>query len=1087
MLARFIRLRRCLLLPLLTGALVAQAAPRAQPAAAVQPPAAASAALAAPTLTEPRFEAVGDVASITDGVVSALAQDGRGFIWIGTTAGLVRFDGYQLRTYQLGNDSKRNTPAGTSFVRSLLASQEGVLWIGTESDGLARFDPQTDRWTFFRSKPDDPKALAPGTVRALAQALDGTLWVGTIGGGLDRFDPATGQFTHFRQGAASGLPDDRIQTLFIDTRGDLWVGTWNGVARLRKGAERFETLSVEGRPLGERIITLLAESPDGHLWVGTQQGDLLRLGKASPQLQWIELGEQSGRRDTLYAMVAPDPQRLWVARASGIEERDPLSGRLLRRLQHDIRRPWGLAGNDVRALLRDAAGWIWVGSYGGGLQLHNPANAGLWVRHADLDEHSPLAQADVRSILQLRSGAVWMGTNERGVAILDRDLRLVGHIAPQEGAGFRGGRVGGLAQTPDGQVWVGTDTALYRFNEARQLLGHYSAGKGRVRRLVADGAGRLWVATQDGLYHYDREQDRLQRVTLTGGRKLSGDVNALAEDAEGRLWVGGEGGLYLLAKGASELEELRSPADAGLSNHSVLGLLIDRQQRLWVDTAAGLHRLNGWKDREALFERVSEKQGLGGKAFGANLMDDEQGRIWTHRAVFDPKSGRHHELSVADGAAFGTGWFRAYARLDDGRMLVGGSKGVLVIDAGRFKPWTYQPPLVVSEMRVAGERTPPGPVGETIVLKPGQRDFSLEFSALDFSNPAVLNYRYRLQGYDKDWIDSEASQRMASYTNLDPGRYLLQVQGSNRVGQWSPHELLVPLHVQPAWWQTWWARLGGVLLALLGVYGIVHLRTGYLRRAQAVLEARVRERTHELVSLSQALKEASLTDPLTGLRNRRFLAQHIESDINSVVRGYEGEVQRLAREPGQDIVFFMVDLDHFKQVNDDYGHAAGDAVLAQMQALLRQVFRDADYLIRWGGEEFLVVARNTDRHHAAELAERARRTLARYEFRLDDGRLLRRTCSLGFAAFPLSPKFPRGLDWSTVVDLADAALYAVKRGGRNGWLGLVSANVDTLEELREWSRRPLAEWAATGRLEMVGSGQSRPGLPEEPGPGAADA
>ncbi|HLO94524.1 MAG TPA: diguanylate cyclase, partial [Burkholderiaceae bacterium] len=135
-------------------------------------------------------------------------------------------------------------------------------------------------------------------------------------------------------------------------------------------------------------------------------------------------------------------------------------------------------------------------------------------------------------------------------------------------------------------------------------------------------------------------------------------------------------------------------------------------------------------------------------------------------------------------------------------------------------------------------------------------------------------------------------------------------------------------------------------------------------------------------------------------------------------------------------------------------------------------------LIRWGGEEFLVVARNTDRHHAAELAERARRTLSRYDFQLDDGRTLRRTCSLGFAAFPLSAKFPRGLDWSTVVDLADAALYAVKRGGRNGWLGLVSAEADTLEELREWSRRPLAEWAATGRLKVVGSGQHRDAVPE---------
>ena len=232
-------LSRCLFLPLLSGALIAQAGPQAQPATKKSQPlpvAAAASGPLMPALIEPRFEAVGDGASITDGVVSALAQDGRGFIWIGTTAGLVRFDGYQLRTYQLGNDSRRNTPAGTSFVRSLLASQEGVLWIGTESDGLARLDPQTDRWTFFRSKPDDPKALAPGTVRALAQSLDGTLWVGTIGGGLDRFDPATGQFAHYRQGAASGLPDDRIQTLFIDSHGDLWVASARGVEGLLHAA-----------------------------------------------------------------------------------------------------------------------------------------------------------------------------------------------------------------------------------------------------------------------------------------------------------------------------------------------------------------------------------------------------------------------------------------------------------------------------------------------------------------------------------------------------------------------------------------------------------------------------------------------------------------------------------------------------------------------------------------------------------------------------------------------------------------------------------------------------------------------------------
>jgi diguanylate cyclase (GGDEF)-like protein len=203
---------------------------------------------------------------------------------------------------------------------------------------------------------------------------------------------------------------------------------------------------------------------------------------------------------------------------------------------------------------------------------------------------------------------------------------------------------------------------------------------------------------------------------------------------------------------------------------------------------------------------------------------------------------------------------------------------------------------------------------------------------------------------------------------------------------------------------------------------------------------------HELqatqIKLEQALlelKEASFTDPLTGLRNRRFLMQNIESDIALSIRHYQNmplDFDNLPKDA--DLLFFLVDLDHFKQINDRYGHAAGDAILVQIRERLQKVFRDSDYLIRWGGEEFLVVARGTSREIAEELAERVRAIVADEEFNLEGGLLVRQTCSVGFACFPFVTAHPRAIGWKDVMDIADIALYAVKHAGRNGWMGLIA-------------------------------------------------
>ncbi len=1030
-------------------------------------------------LAEPRLAQVGDARSINDGVVTALAQDETGLIWVGTTVGLVHHDGYRLRAVPVVVPQAGSR--GASLVRSLLAAPGGVLWVGLEGEGLARLDIAAQRWTWFPPDPAKPGALANGTVRALALDADGVLWVGTTGGGLHSLAPGAERFERHRR-SAGGLPDDRVQALFVDRRGDLWVGTWNGLARRSKGSSTFTpVLSDVGAAdsLAGRTVAMLGEAPDGRLWVGTRQGDLLRLDTGTLAAEWLERasGGPGAADSAVLSMAIYDDNEVWVGRESGIDLR-AADGRLVRHLRRDLRKPWSIGGHNVVALLRDTSGGLWAGSYGGGLQRYS-ASPGLWVRRGEGGDDGVLAEADLRSLAQLSNGEIWAGTNDRGVAVFDTRLRLVGEIRPHgPGArGFAGGLVGAIAQTPDGRVWVGSDTGIYEFSLQRRLLGQHSAGQGRARRMLAARDGSLWVGTQDGVYRRDPAAGRFERVALAGGAALSGNVNALAEGADGRVWVGGNSGLYHAGAGEKLLQPVVSPPSHGLLKTLVLGLLVDRRQTLWVDTGAGLHRMTAWDGREARFAAVSTTSEPAQRSVGANLLDDAQGRIWTHQLVYDPHDGSRHELGAADGVDIGTGWFRSYTRLDDGRLLFGGSVGLLVVEPERFKPWSYLPPVVVSELRIDGERVPTGVLADGLTLSPRRRSFSVEFAALDYGQADLNRYRYRLNGFDAGWIETGADFRVASYGNLPPGSYTLQVQGSNRLGAWSPREINFRVEVLPAWWQTWWARgLGGLGLAALLV-AVVQLRTGMLRRQQVVLERRVGERTaalevlsRQLQEKSQALEASSLTDPLTGLHNRRYLAQNIEADVALAVRRHEQQLRAGGPPPeGADPVFFLIDIDHFKQVNDEHGHAAGDAVLVQMRERLQQAFRQGDHLVRWGGEEFLIVARGTSRRRAAELAERACAVVAGTPFVLDDGTQLQRTCSVGFVAFPLAPALPAALHWSAVVDLADAALYAVKRGGRNGWLGLVSAQAESSAALRMAAAQPLAAWRASGAVEAVHS------------------
>ena len=867
----------------------------------------------------------------------------------------------------------------------------------------------------------------------------------------------------------------------MDREGRLWVGSRDGVQLWRPGSGFTR---AGGAALAGKHITKLFQDKRGRIWIGTVAHGAAVLDPASGQLRQLAVADKppsDGLGHTwIYGFAETAGGEIWLATfGAGIDVVDPESLKVIDRLRHDSSNVASIGNDRIGALLVDRAGLVWAGSWGGGLARHDPASRAFRkLRHSSEQPDGPSHPAIVRA-MEMADGTLWLGTNGKGIDVMDAagHLRESHRPDPARAGALADGAITCMAQARDGTIWVATlEGTLHRMKPGLRQFERFNAAQGLpggpIRSMVFGPDGALWAGSLNGLARVEARSDRVTAWRHDPEREdsLSGrEVEALAFTPDGTLWVGTERGVNAFdTKTGKAVRILRDPARAdSLPDNWVPDLMVDRAGRLWLATQSGAAILTQWDGKTARFDLLGPRLHLPARP-ATSLIEDAQGQVWLgSRIRIDPATWQVRSFDRADGNEFPTMYIASRSRRRNGELLFGAPEGLLMVQPSLLQAWTFQPPVVASALTIDGKEQPGAGIETQRTLQPGQRNLRLEFAALDYSAPQALRYRYRLDGYDKDWTTVDATQRVAAYPYLPPGQYQLQVQGSNRTGAWSTAAWTMALDVKPAWYQTLWWRAFAWLLGAATIFVLFRLRLRQLRLRSAALERIVAERTASLEAAYKRIELASLTDPLTQLHNRRFLEQVIQADLDLVVRRHrEGATLPTA----SDLVLLMLDLDHFKQVNDVYGHAAGDAVLTQTAGLLKLCMRNSDYVVRWGGEEFLLVARFMEFGQGAALAEKIRATIDAHHFVLPGGIVLRKTVSIGFAPYPFAPGQATAVTLDTLQRIADIALYAAKRSWRNAWVGIEApsgSDASTIEPSVQHFLDDPAAAVARGELRVI--------------------
>ena len=843
-----------------------------------------AASQAAPARTL-RFEHLSVEQGLAQESVLAVAQDADGFMWFGSQAGLSRYDGYRITTWRNAVGDARSL--ANNWVRVLHVDRSGQLWIGTDG-GLDRYDRATR--SFIHYAPVEASARGNGNRHVRAIVGDGKqgLWIGT-GDGLQHLDTVTGKFTvwHNMPGDPRSLVDDQVNALALDASGRIWVGTGAGVDSLARGASAFEHHSAGAADHKYNVVQALLVDASQTLWVASMGGlETWPVGAAGTdagsqqqqQQQRQRLGPADGLKAGYFTTLYQDPDGdIWAgSQTEGLYRRESGAERFAN-YRHLASDRHSVADNQISALFRDRVGTFWVGTWYAGVSRVDLDSGGFAriVRQPEMRE--TLSDNKVRAIAAAPGGKLWLGANA-GLNLFDPASGQSTPFLhdPANTDSLSGPAASALAYDSAGMLWVGSYQGVARYDPLRKRFSRQSFAPGdpdsnNIRAMLADRAGLLWVASRGGLHRLDpvtRAVHTYRHDPADHDSLADNVVRPMLEDRRGRLWIGTFNGLDLLDRASGKFRHFRhDPRDAASLGHDEVHYLLEgRDGTLWVGTAGGLNQLHESADGAMSFRRYTVADGLADDAIAA-MLEDDAGRLWistnTGISRFDPASGRFRNYSASDGTIEGAYFDGSALHAADGTLYFGGFNGVTAFNPHAINDNLIAPRAVITGFQIfnkPAESTHPGmftgPVESTaaVTLDAVDSVFSLEFSALHFASPGRNSFAYQLEGFDEQWVTTDASRRFATYTNLDPGTYVFRVKAANKDGVWSTDVAALEITIRPPLWKTWWLRTLVLMLVLGAAWCAYRARLSGLERQKSLLESQVGARTEQVERQNRLLE-----------------------------------------------------------------------------------------------------------------------------------------------------------------------------------------------------------------------------------------